>query len=120
MAERPAPQLSLLDTLPLFVELAVRTEALYGDAAAHQWRVLAGRYMAAAAVEAYLVCGAEGPGALREAFAWGVEGEGEEGVCGDGWEVERGKAVRMVSFSWVSFQWGGGEGFVGRGLMACS
>ncbi|MCJ1378072.1 hypothetical protein MMC17_001168 [Xylographa soralifera] len=92
-SERLTPQLSLLDTLPLFVDLAARAAAVYGDAPTQQWRGLAGRYMAAAAVEAYLVGGAEGPGALREAFAWGPEGgaEGEEG-----WERERAEGVRML------------------------
>ncbi|MCJ1432575.1 hypothetical protein MMC27_001932 [Xylographa pallens] len=93
-SERPPPQLSLLDTLPLFVDLAARAAVLHGEPIAHRGRALVGRYMAAATVEAYLVCGAEGPGALREAFAWGAEGEG--GMWGEGWEAERGEGVRML------------------------
>ncbi|MCJ1398661.1 hypothetical protein MMC11_001862 [Xylographa trunciseda] len=96
-AERASPQLTLLDTLPLFVELAARAVAVYGEAVLQRWRALAVRYMAAAAVEAYLVCGAEGPGALREAFAWGPEGVEEGGLWAEeGWERERGEGVRML------------------------
>ncbi|MCJ1390839.1 hypothetical protein MMC18_003700 [Xylographa bjoerkii] len=99
--ERPAPQLSLLDTLPLFVALSAHAVRAHGDAVTQQWRALAARYMAAAAVEAYLVGGAEGPAALREAFAWGVEGgvgeEEELGLwAGEGWVREREEGVRML------------------------
>ncbi|MCJ1285765.1 hypothetical protein MMC26_005106 [Xylographa opegraphella] len=96
-SEQPVPQLLLLDTLPLFIDLVAQAADVYGEAATQGWRALAGRYMAAAAVEAYLVSGVEGPGALREAFAWGAEGsaEGEEGMW-EGWEGERAEVVRTL------------------------
>ena len=97
--EEATPQLSLLDALPLFVEVVARARDVYGEKMAPRWRAVMGRFMLAAVGEGYLVCGAEGAGLLREAFAWGPEdGEEEgEGMWGKGWEEERAEGVRMVS-----------------------
>ncbi|KAI9844489.1 MAG: hypothetical protein M1837_005572 [Sclerophora amabilis] len=65
---------SLLDTLPAFMALSsagVKTTAGWSITTA--WMDLAAEYALQAAVEQYLVYGAHGPQALRNAFAWGYD-----------------------------------------------
>ena len=67
--------ISLLDTLPSFMALSAAQNILQGNHITILWMELAARYMAEAVLEQYLIYGAEGPGVIREAFAYGFNVE---------------------------------------------
>lgn len=65
---------SLLDTLPIFIALTATVTRMNEDfKISDEWMELAAEYMQQAALEQYLIYGAQGPGPLREAFAWGYD-----------------------------------------------
>ncbi|MCJ1246535.1 hypothetical protein MMC30_003743 [Trapelia coarctata] len=65
--------LSILDTLPLFMNLCAAQTALHGNNVTERWMRLAACYMASAALEQYLVHGASGLYPMLEAFAYGFD-----------------------------------------------
>lgn len=66
---------SLLDLLPLFVELSAVSSSIHGSSLTARWMHLACEFMLQACLEQYLVCGATDADALNEAFAWGYADE---------------------------------------------
>ncbi|KAI9717422.1 MAG: hypothetical protein M1812_004774 [Candelaria pacifica] len=73
---------SLLDAFPIFMALSSTVAPTASITPA--WMATAGELMLQAALEQYLVYGAQGPEALTEAFAWGYDAlenvdEGEQG-----------------------------------------
>lgn len=74
---------SLLDILPLFMQLSAAWTALSDSNLTASWMSLACEFMLHACLEQYLVCGADGSDAIDEAFAWGHKSEAT-GVNGDG------------------------------------
>ena len=64
---------SLLDTLPLFMALSAAQNLLGDNQVTEPWMRLAARYMAEAALEQYVACGAQGVLMLKEAFAYAFD-----------------------------------------------
>lgn len=69
---------SLLDLLPLFVELSAASSSIHGSNLNPRWMHLACEFMLQASLEKYLVCGATGLNVLDEAFAWGYAEEPQD------------------------------------------
>lgn len=65
--------ISLLDILPLFVELSAASDNLHGGGLTPRWMQLACEFMLQASLEQYLVFGTRGAETLDEAFAWGYD-----------------------------------------------
>ena len=63
--------LSLLDILPLFMQVSAARNAMNGSNLTELWMTLACEFMLQACLEQYLVFGAQGSDAVDEAFAWG-------------------------------------------------
>ncbi|KAI7238312.1 hypothetical protein KC330_g2662 [Hortaea werneckii] len=75
--------LSLLDLLPLFMEVSAARQAMLAasmpeSGLTEQWMQLACSFMLQACLEQYLVVGASGTDAIDEAFAWGLKQRGRE------------------------------------------
>lgn len=66
---------SLLDILPLFMEVSAARNAMNASNLSERWMNLASELMLQACLEQYLVVGAQGTDVVDEAFAWGYEGE---------------------------------------------
>ena len=64
---------SLLDILPLFIEVSASRNAMNASNLSEQWMNLAAELMLQACIEKYLAVGAQGTDAIDEAFAWGYE-----------------------------------------------
>ena len=79
--------LSLLDTLPEFIALSAAQNALQESTITDVWMKLAARYMAQAVLEQYLIFGAQGPTALQEAFAWGLDSNSDTKTGSDEWKI---------------------------------
>ncbi|RMY71193.1 hypothetical protein D0863_05308 [Hortaea werneckii] len=80
--------LSLLDLLPLFMEVSAARQAMLAASVpesglTEQWMQLACSFMLQACLEQYLVVGASGTDAIDEAFAWGLKPRGREEVAND-------------------------------------
>ena len=79
---------SLLDLLPLFMTLSANVANTGGDMAITPlWIEVAVEFMLLAALEQYRIYGAQGPDALREAFAWGFDELSEDEEGSDDWKV---------------------------------
>ena len=65
--------ISLLDLLPLFVQLSAACNAMFGGGISLHWMHLATELMLQACLEQYLVFGASGCDSIDEAFAWGYK-----------------------------------------------
>lgn len=76
------PEMSLLDTIPLFMAVAAAQIAMQEGTITETWMRLAAGYMAHAAAEQYLVYGSQRQEVLQEAFSWGFDPEcsAEEGT----------------------------------------
>lgn len=70
-----ASYVSLLDLLPLFVEVSAASSHIHGSNLTERWMQMAFEFMLQACLEQYLVCGAKGSDVLDEAFAWGYTEE---------------------------------------------
>ncbi|KAK4540855.1 hypothetical protein LTR36_008797 [Oleoguttula mirabilis] len=77
---------SLLDLLPLFMELSAARNTMSNSSASGQWMRMASEFMLQAGLEQYLVTGAQGSDAVDEAFAWGYEEKAQH--AGEGMEVD--------------------------------
>ncbi|KAI6842639.1 hypothetical protein KC340_g1587 [Hortaea werneckii] len=80
--------LSLLDLLPLFMEVSAARQAMLAASVpeselTEQWMQLACSFMLQACLEQYLVVGASGTDAIDEAFAWGLKAKGREEDAND-------------------------------------
>ncbi|KAI7418146.1 hypothetical protein KC336_g9778 [Hortaea werneckii] len=80
--------LSLLDLLPLFMEVSAARQAMLAASVpeselTEQWMQLACSFMLQACLEQYLVVGASGTDAIDEAFAWGQRPKGREEDAND-------------------------------------
>ena len=67
--------LSLLDVLPIFVEVTAARNAMSASTLSERWMHLASNFMLRACLEQYLVVGAQGLHAIDEAFSWGYQTE---------------------------------------------
>ncbi|RMZ11970.1 hypothetical protein D0862_02799 [Hortaea werneckii] len=80
--------LSLLDLLPLFMEVSAARQAMLAASVpesglTEQWMQMACSFMLQACLEQYLVVGASGTDAIDEAFAWGLKAQGREQDAND-------------------------------------
>jgi hypothetical protein len=66
---------SLLDIMPLFMEVSAARNAMNASNLSERWMDLAAELMLQACLEQYLVVGAQGTDAINTAFAWGYESE---------------------------------------------
>ena len=64
---------SLLDVLPLFIQVSAARNAMSSSNLTDRWMQLACEFMIQACLEQYLVFGANGSDTMDEAFAWGYE-----------------------------------------------
>lgn len=109
-----AQTISLISTLPSFMALSAAQSVQQGQPVSDLWMILAGGYMAHAALEQSLVHGVRLVDALKEAFAWHFDPEcpaqegtddwainamfiGEDGEVG--WDNIRNEHIRMVCLS---------------------
>lgn len=67
--------ISLLDLLPLFMEISAARNAMSASKLSERSMDLASEFMLQACLEQYLAVGAHGTGVIDEAFAWGYENE---------------------------------------------
>lgn len=65
--------ISLLDLIPLFMQVSAARNAMSVSNLSETWMELACELMLQACLEQYLVCGAHGSDAIDEAFAWGYK-----------------------------------------------
>lgn len=70
---------SLLDILPLFMQVSAARNALSNSTLNETWMDLAGGLMLQACLEQFLVYGAHGSGVVDEAFAWGHQSISTDG-----------------------------------------
>lgn len=71
---------SLLDILPLFIEVSAARNAMNASNLSERWMDLASEFMLQACLEQYLVVGARGTDVIDEAFAWGYESDPQADV----------------------------------------
>lgn len=76
--------ISLLELLPLFMEVSAVRRSMDESNLTEQWMKLACEFMLQACLEQYLVVGAQGSDALKEAFAWGYVDGSDENMEVDG------------------------------------
>ncbi|KAI9845951.1 MAG: hypothetical protein M1838_001500 [Thelocarpon superellum] len=112
---------SLLDSLPLFMSVSACASHVMGDGMSitRPWMDLAVEYMVQATIEQYLVYGAQGGQALREAFAWGYNAHlvcdagsedakvnsmfwGKDGDVVTAWKELRTRQLKAVCFPFLS------------------
>ncbi|KAF2723460.1 hypothetical protein K431DRAFT_188936, partial [Polychaeton citri CBS 116435] len=70
---RSGPNVSLLDLLPMFMEISAMINAIFNGAGSEIWIRLAAEFMMQACIEQYLIYGAYGTDAIDEAFAHGYQ-----------------------------------------------
>ena len=75
--------ISLLDLLPLFMEVLAARNAIMDSNLTEQLMELVCEFMTQACLEQYLVYGAHGTDAIDEAFAWGYKPTDDEHVNSD-------------------------------------
>ena len=69
--------ISLLDILPIFIEVSAARNAMSASNLSERWMHLASNFMLQASLEQYLVVGAQGVDAIDEAFSWGYRTESD-------------------------------------------
>ena len=79
--------LSLLDLLPLFMQVSAVSNAMNNSSLTSFWMQLACEFMLQACLEQYLVFGAQGSDAVDEAFAWGYKDGEHDDANVDGEEA---------------------------------
>lgn len=75
--------LSLLDVLPLFIEVSAARNAMSKSNLSERWMHLASNFMLQASLEQYLVVGSSGLDVIDEAFSWGYQTESDAEVQQD-------------------------------------
>ena len=81
---------SLLDVLPIFMQVSAARNAMNGSNLTERWMQLAAEFMLQACLEQYLVFGVQGLDAVDEAFAWGYNESADD-------DRDSGQDVRAIA-----------------------
>ena len=88
---------SLLDILPLFMQVSAARNGMSGSNLTDFWMQMACGFMLQACLEQYLVFGSRGTDAVDEAFAWGYKDDHSNDMEIEGGGEERTSSVKEIN-----------------------